>query len=126
MFQTKILEIFLADTSTDEDIYMNDTLVKEGFALFTNQVNDMVNGNSDLFYTNSSNDKPELVKPPSSFYDTLKGFKTSRKDLEKTINVSSTNSSRISETSRNSQKIIKNEKQFGLKDVLNAMKSMTT
>ncbi|KAF2900891.1 hypothetical protein ILUMI_05296 [Ignelater luminosus] len=35
--ETKILEIFLADTSTEEDIYMNDTLVNEGYALFTNQ-----------------------------------------------------------------------------------------
>lgn len=33
------MELILADTSTDEDVFINDMLVKEGHALFTYQVN---------------------------------------------------------------------------------------
>ncbi|XP_031332897.1 uncharacterized protein LOC116163188 isoform X2 [Photinus pyralis] len=36
-FERQILHVFLADTSGDEDIYLNDALVKEGHAVFSNQ-----------------------------------------------------------------------------------------
>ncbi|KAK5650357.1 hypothetical protein RI129_001386 [Pyrocoelia pectoralis] len=42
-FERQILNIFLADTSGDDDIYLNDTLVNEGYAIFSNQEQQKIN-----------------------------------------------------------------------------------
>lgn len=52
MFQNRILELYVCDTTGEDDLYINEYLVHQGVAIFKNKVN---NSNSVPYADNKNN-----------------------------------------------------------------------